>query len=128
MKTLKLVILLVSVSLCSNAQSITGINQEGINDGQIIYKANSTEILKMLSLMVEPQIGGLFDASYKHVKGIANFKNYFKNFDLGIKMGFSIEKIKNLKIASMYNVGVLRFNSFGPIPGAVFKASISYNF
>jgi hypothetical protein len=96
----------------------------GIEWDKNINLFNSFDFLMM------PQLGGLFNESFKYVEGISNLKNHYDDFDIGFKLGIKYNLMDNMTFTSVYNLGILKFNlaETSNIEGAVMKMALCYNF
>lgn len=83
-----------------------------------------------LEFSIAPQFGGLFNESFKYVKGISNLKMIYDDFDLGFKLIVEYKLIKNFTITHVCNIGLLKFNfnESENLQGAMVKATLCYKF
>jgi hypothetical protein len=133
MKTLLKIIIVFGLVLNINAQSIERTSFEiSIND-----KTKSTLkldkkllITKGFLLDVSPQFGNLFITQFGAKKAKINLKDFYDDFDFGIKVGVSSNFKKNLKIKALYNIGMLKFekHNIEKEDGYAVKLSIDYVF
>ncbi|MFG6686299.1 hypothetical protein ACGK9U_06945 [Mariniflexile sp. HNIBRBA6329] len=133
MKTIFSIIFLIVFVLKINAQSIK-LSSSKIFKNKEVQKSveldKSINLFDSFDFLITPQLGGLFNESFKYVEGITNLKNYFDDFDLGLKLGIKYELINRLTFTHVYNIGLLKFNfnESENIQSAIVKATLCYNF
>jgi hypothetical protein len=129
MKTIVKLIIFLGLSFQINAQDIR--RKIFNNKYQSVFSFNSSvRLFKSFDFLMIPQFGGLFNESFKNVEGITNLKNYYDDFDLGLKLGFNYKIKDKMTFTSVYNIGMLKFNltEASNIQGAIIKVVFCYNF
>lgn len=133
MRTARLLLLFLALSLEMNAQVNhklpKGIFANSEAKSNIELKQD-IQFFNPIHFLVEPQFGGLFDSSFKHVKGISNFKKFYDNSNLGFSLGIGQKLTEHLNLKTVYNVGVIKFvnTDFLRAKGYTLKVSINYVF
>jgi len=133
MKALLKIIIAFGLALNINAQSIDRtsykINVNGKTENALKLDKKLL-ISKGLLLDVSPQFGNLFMTRIEAKIAKINLKEFYNDFDLGIKVGVSSIFKKNLKIKALYNIGMLKFekHNIERENGYVVKLSIDYVF
>lgn len=133
MKSITKVIIFLGLCIHLNAQSNNLFNTIVTNDLKTENKIKlnqSLNILNWLKLEVSPQFGGLFDEAINNRKNKINLKNYYNDFDFGLKFGVVYEIIKTLNFGLLYNIGMLKFDltKTAEIESANMKLSLVFNF
>lgn len=133
MKTLINIIFIIVLAAQIEAQNQNWTTYKVIDYSGIKrnFKLNkSIHLFESIDFLMIPQFGGLFNESFKYVEGITDLKNYYDDFDLGLKLGFNYKIMDKMTFTSVYNIGMLKFNltEASNIEGAIMKVVFCYNF
>lgn len=133
MKTLLKIIIAFGLVLNINAQSIERVSYKINLNGKTksaLKLDKKLVISKGLHLDVSPQSGNLFMTRLEAKKARVNLKDFYTDYELGIKMGFSYSVKKQLHLKALYNIGMLKITEPDWIKseGYVVRLSIDYSF
>jgi hypothetical protein len=133
MKTILKIIIAFGLALNINAQSIERtsykINVNGKTENGLKLDKKLV-ISKGLLLDVSPQFGNLFMTRFEAKKAKINLKDFYNDYDLGLKMCFSYSLKKQLHLKALYKIGLLKFTEPDCMKskGYVVQLSLDYSF
>lgn len=133
MKTILKLIIAFGIILNINAQSIekTSFKISIKDNTQSTFKFNQKlKVLNGINLVAKPQFGNLFMTRFEAKKSRINLKDYYNDYDFGLKVGVSSILKKKLKIKALYNIGMLKFDKpvFDKAKGYFVQLSVDYAF
>ena len=131
MKTIKLLLLCFVLTTEINAQGEYKLStRKYISSAEIstIKFKQDIQLFSPTYFRLEPQFGGLFDASFKHVNGIANVRKFYDNPDLGFKLGLNRKLNEHLNLKALYTIGVLKFNEVDTTKAKSYQLKVALHY
>ncbi|MBC3757226.1 hypothetical protein H7U19_02340 [Hyunsoonleella sp. SJ7] len=91
--------------------------------------SNRLLLFEWMDLGLRPQIGGLFSKTFNDIAENLTWRDFYDDFDFGIKLNLKCRLNEAMGLKFAYNMGMLNFDgNLGTLEGYYMQVSVAYRF